>query len=66
MTIISVQNLLAKCHFIKFLHVIKFWRPLYLPCFHLNRMGIGNGNDDIASEEHFENSKTRRGSHLGL
>jgi hypothetical protein len=29
MTIISVQNLLAKCHVIKFLHVIKFWRPLY-------------------------------------
>ncbi len=33
-------------------------------CFHLNR--IGNGNDDIASEEHFENLKTRRGSDLGL
>jgi hypothetical protein len=29
MTIISVQNLLGKCHVIKFLHVIKFWRPLY-------------------------------------
>jgi hypothetical protein len=29
-------------------------------CFHLNR--VGNGNDDISSEEHFENSKTRRGS----
>jgi hypothetical protein len=30
MTIISVQNLLEKCHGIKFLHVIKFWRPLYI------------------------------------
>jgi hypothetical protein len=26
--------------------------------FHLNRVG----NDDISSEEHFENSKTRRGT----
>jgi hypothetical protein len=25
-------------------------------CFHLNR--VGNGNDDILSEEHFENTKT--------
>jgi hypothetical protein len=32
MTIISVQNLLAKCHVIKILHVIKFWRPLYIVC----------------------------------
>jgi hypothetical protein len=31
-------------------------------CFHLNR--VGNGNDDITSEEHFENSKTVRGSYL--
>ena len=31
-------------------------------CFHLNRMG--NGNDDISSEKHFENSKTSRGSYL--
>ncbi len=37
---------------------------LYLPCFHLNR--VGNGNDDIASEEHFENSKTSRGSYLSI
>jgi hypothetical protein len=40
MTIISVQNLLEKCHGIKFLHVIKFWRPLYahlgmLVCTHI-------------------------------
>ncbi len=28
-------------------------------CFHLNH--VGNGNDDISSEEHFENSKTGDG-----
>jgi hypothetical protein len=28
--IISVQNLWRKCHNIKFLHVIKFWSPLYI------------------------------------
>jgi hypothetical protein len=27
-------------------------------CFHLNR--VGNGNDDISTEEHSENSKTRK------
>ncbi len=27
---------------------------------------MGNGNDDISSEEHFENSKTRRGTYLLL
>jgi hypothetical protein len=31
-------------------------------CFHLNR--VGNGNDDITSENHFENLKTRRGTVL--
>ncbi len=31
-------------------------------CFHLNR--VRNGNEDISSEKHFENSKTRRGSYL--
>ncbi len=41
--------------------------PVYLIspiCFHLNR--VGNGNDDILSEEHFENSNTSRGSYLDL
>jgi hypothetical protein len=33
-------------------------------CFHLNREG--NGNDDISSEEHFENSETIRGSSLDI
>ncbi len=32
--------------------------------FHLNR--VGNGNDDISSEKHFENSKTRKGGYLLL
>jgi hypothetical protein len=32
--------------------------------FHLNR--VGNGNDDISSQEHFKNLKTKRGSHLLL
>jgi hypothetical protein len=32
-----------------------------LICFYLN---CGNGNADISSEEHFENSKTRRGPAL--
>jgi hypothetical protein len=27
---------------------------------------MGNGNDEISTEEHYENSKTRRGSYLGL
>jgi hypothetical protein len=27
---------------------------------------MGNGNDDISSEEHFENLKTRRGIYLLL
>jgi hypothetical protein len=27
---------------------------------------VGNGNDDISSEEHFENLKTSRGSYLEL
>jgi hypothetical protein len=36
MTTRSGQNLLGKCHVIKFLHVIKFWRPLYL-----NKEGLG-------------------------
>jgi hypothetical protein len=31
-------------------------------CMHLKL--VGNGNDDISSEEHFENSKTRRGIYL--
>ncbi len=26
----------------------------------------GNGNDDISSEEHFENSKTIKGTYLDL
>ncbi len=30
----------------------------------LNR--VGNGNDDISSEEQFQNLKTNRGSYLGL
>jgi hypothetical protein len=30
--------------------------------FHLNREG--NGNDDISSEVHFKNSKTKGGSYL--
>jgi hypothetical protein len=35
----------------------------YFPSmFHFNR--VGNGNDDISSEEHFKNSKTNRGSYL--
>jgi hypothetical protein len=33
MTIISVQNLLEKCHDMKFLHDITFWRPLYISAF---------------------------------
>jgi hypothetical protein len=33
-------------------------------CFHLNR--VGNGDDDISSDEHFENSNTHRGSYLDL
>jgi hypothetical protein len=33
-------------------------------CFHLNCMG--SGNHDISSEEHFENSKTRKGTYLLL
>jgi hypothetical protein len=32
--------------------------------FYLNR--VGNGNDDISSEEDFENSETVRGSYLDL
>jgi len=27
---------------------------------------MGNGNNDILSEEHFENSKSSRGSYLDL
>ncbi len=27
---------------------------------------LWNGNDDISSEEHFENSKTKRGTYLLL
>jgi hypothetical protein len=33
-------------------------------CFYLNR--LGNGNNDISSEEHFKNSKTSRGYNLDL
>ncbi len=33
-------------------------------CFYLNR--VGKSNDDISSEEHFENPKTRRGTDLLL
>ncbi len=33
-------------------------------CFHLNC--VGNGNDDIPSDDHFENLKTNRGSYLDL
>ncbi len=32
--------------------------------FTLNR--VENGNDDISTEEHFENSKTTRGTYLQL
>ncbi len=31
-------------------------------CFHLNR--VGNGNDDISSDDYFDNSKTVSGSYL--
>ncbi len=37
---------------------------IFLICFYLNP--VGNGNDDISSEAHFENSKTSTGSYLGL
>ncbi len=38
-------------------------------CFHLNLMGsdcLFNDNDEISPEEHFESSKTRRGTLLLL
>jgi hypothetical protein len=44
---------------------IYFQGMLFLPyvfTFHLNR--VGNGNEDISSEEHFENSKYSRVSYL--
>ncbi len=41
--------------------------PIYVIspiCFNIYR--VGNSNDDISSEEHFENLKNSRGSYLGL
>jgi hypothetical protein len=39
---------------------MSFQYMLFFPCLQLNR--VGNGNDDISSEEHIKNSKTSRGS----
>ena len=35
---------------------------IYSICIHLNY--VGNGNDNLSSEKHFENSKTCRGSYV--